>query len=93
MDSIARPVWTPRNVAERNVGSRDLQATRPTAAASARAAVAVYADAGDAQLLVRRQQLERKRVLDPVLVDDRRDLRLHVVAYLLHDRQFFGREI
>ena len=37
-----------------------------------------------------RQQLERERVFDPVLVDDRRDLGLHELAHLLEDRPFLG---
>ena len=39
--------------------------------ASAGAAVALIAKPADAQLLERRQQLERKRVVGPVFVDDR----------------------
>ena len=58
--------------------------------ASAGAAVALEAQAADAQLLERRQQLERKRIVGPVLVDDRLDLGLHVGAHLLDDRLFLG---
>ena len=38
----------------------------------------------------RLDQLERERVLDPIFVDDRRDLGLHEVAHLLEDRTFLG---
>ena len=75
--------------AERNVGSRHLHGDQADQqGASARAAVAMHAETGDAQLLVRGEQLERERVLDPVFVDDRLDLRLHVGAHLLDDRPF-----
>ena len=58
--------------------------------ASARAAIALVSQAAEAQLLERRQQLERKRIVGPVLVDDRLDLGLHVRAHLLDDRLFLG---
>src|SRR5262249_21893008 len=79
---------------EGSISSRDFhghqsdQQRTPTGAA-----VAVDAGTGDAQLLERREQLERKRVLDPVLVDDWLDLRLHVFAYFLDDRHFLGGQI
>src|SRR5262249_7392615 len=61
--------------AERRIGSRDVHGDQPDQQrAPARAAVAVHAGTGEAQLLERREELERKSVLDPVLVDDRRDL-------------------
>ena len=58
--------------------------------ASAGAAVALIAQATELQFLEGRQQLERKRIVGPVLVDDRLDLGLHVRAHLLDDRLFLG---
>ena len=45
------------------------------------------------QFLEGRQQLERKRIVGPVLVDDRLDLGLHVRAHLLDDRLFLGGQV
>jgi hypothetical protein len=54
--------------------------------ASAGAAVAFVAQAAELQFLEGWQQLERERILGPVLVDDRLDLSLHVGANLPDDR-------
>ena len=53
---------------------------------SASAPVSLHSQAAEIQLLERRQQFERECVLDPVLVDDRRDLGLHERTHLLQER-------
>ena len=58
--------------------------------ASPGAAVAFVAQAAELQFLEGWQQLERERILGPVLVDDRLDLGLHVGANLPDDRPFIG---
>ena len=94
MEPIARPVWTPKKVANDASIRAISMATRPNSSGlPPAAAVTLHPEPADVQLLERRQQLERKRVLDPVLVDDRRDLRLHERAHLLHDRQFLGGQV
>src|SRR5439155_12450706 len=60
--------------------------------ASAPAAITLEADAADAEFLDRRQQFKRKRVLDPVLRDDRGDLCFHESAHLFHNGQFLCRQ-
>src|ERR1700754_1372730 len=60
--------------------------------AAAGAAVTLVAEAADTELLERRQQFERKRIIGPVLVDDRLDLGLHVGPHLMHDRSLLTGE-
>src|SRR6516165_7493788 len=55
--------------------------------ASARAAIALIAEPTDAELLEGGQELEGECVLGPVAVDDGLDLRLHVTAHLLQERE------
>src|SRR5258706_12215134 len=50
--------------------------------ATASAAVAFQASAADVEFLNGRQQFERKCVFDPILRDDRRNLRLHECPHL-----------
>src|SRR5580704_17688944 len=52
---------------------------------AAGAAVALIAQVAELQFLEGRQELERKRVIGPILVDDRLDLGVHVGAYLPDD--------
>src|SRR5689334_10032611 len=76
------------------IGSRDIHRDQSDQQRTpARTLVALYAEAGDAQLLERWKQLERKRVFDPVLVDDWLDLRFHVLAHLLYDCQLLGGQV
>ena len=84
---MARPLCTPKKVQNEASTRANSIATKPNSfgAAGGRA----DAEAADVQLL-ERQQLERKRILGPVLVDDRLDLGLHVGAHLLDDRLFLG---
>src|SRR4029077_16877712 len=49
-------------------------------------------DPADTELLERRQQLERKRVIGPVLVDDRLNLGLHIGPHFCDDRFLLGGE-
>src|SRR5258707_1005199 len=73
--------------AERRVDARHLHRDEAEQLlAAARAAVTLKAEPADAELLERRQQFERKRIIGPVLVDDRLDLGLHVGPHLLDDR-------
>src|ERR1700736_2633295 len=58
--------------------------------ASARAAITLIAQATELQLLERRQKLEWKRIVRPVLVDDRLDSGVHVGAHLLDQPHFLG---
>src|ERR1700759_2341383 len=77
--------------AERGVDSRQLhrdEAKQLLAAASA--TVALISNTAELQFLEGRQELERKRVIGPVLVDDRLDLGLHVDAHPLDDCLFLG---
>jgi hypothetical protein len=60
--------------------------------ATTRAAVALKAEPAEAELLERRQQFERKRVVGPILVDDRLDLGLHIGPHLRDERFLLGRE-
>ena len=77
--------------AERRVDARQLHRDEAEQLlASAGAAIALDSRGRRAQFLERRQQLERKRIVGPVLVDDRLDLGLHVGAHLLDDRLFLG---
>src|SRR5258708_23249265 len=78
---------------DRRVDARDLhrdEAVQLLAAAGA--AVTLVAEPADTQFLVRRQQLERKTVIGPVLLDDRLDLGLHIGPPLRYDRFLLGRE-
>src|SRR6202012_5970418 len=70
--------------AERRVGACQLHRDKAEQLlASARAAIALEAESAEAELLERGQQLEGKRVVGPILVDDRLDLGLHVGPHLL----------
>ena len=85
-------VYAPER-AERRVDTRDLhrdEAEQLLAAAGA--AIALKAEPADTEFLERRQQFERKRVIGPVLVDDRLDLGLHVGPHFLDDRFLLGGE-
>jgi len=78
---------------DRRVDARDLhrdEAVQLLAAAGA--TVTLIAEPADADFLERRQQLERKRVIGPVLVDDRLDLGLHIGPHLCDDRFLLGCE-
>jgi hypothetical protein len=77
--------------AERSVDARQFHRDEAEQLlASARAAVALEAQAADWQLLERRQQLEGKRIVGPILVDDRLDFALHVRPHLLNDCDLVG---
>jgi hypothetical protein len=70
MEFIARPLWTPQKVAnEASIRAISMENQADEQRASARAAVALHAETGDVQLLERREQIERKRILGPVLPD------------------------
>src|SRR5262249_17596525 len=60
--------------------------------AAAGAAVARDPGPGDVQVADVRDQLERKRILGPVLVDDGSDLGRAELAHLLQDRELLGAE-
>ena len=57
--------------------------------ASAGAAIALVTQTTELQFLERRQQFKRKRIVGPVLVDDRLDLGLHVGSHFFDDRLLF----
>ena len=79
--------------AERRVGARQLHRDETEQLlASARAAIALKAEPTDAEFLERGQQFERKRVIGPVLVDDRLDLGLHIGPHLIDDRSLLRGE-
>src|SRR6202166_2237313 len=79
--------------AERRVGARQFHRDETEQLlATARAAIPQKAEPADAELLKRWQQLERKRVVGPVLVDDRLDLGLHIGPHLLDERSIFRGE-
>src|SRR4029077_17755840 len=85
-------VYAPER-AERRVDARDLHRDETEQLlAAARAAITLEAEPADSELLERWQQFERKRVIGPVLVDDRLDLGLHVGPHLLDDRCLLGGE-
>jgi hypothetical protein len=85
-------VYAPER-ADRRVDARDLHRDEAVQLlATAGAAVALIAEPADAELLERRQQLERKRVIGPVLVDDRLDLGPHICPHFFHDRFLHGIE-
>jgi hypothetical protein len=76
---------------ERGVDPRQLHGDKAEQLlAAAGATIALKAETADAELLERRQQLERKRVIRPVLVDDRLDLGVHIRPHLLHDGELIG---
>ena len=60
--------------------------------ASAGAAIALVTQTTELQFLEGRQQFKRKRIVGPVLVDDRLDLGLHVGSHFLDDRLLFRRQ-
>src|ERR1700743_2381198 len=73
--------------ADRSVDARDLH--RDVAKqflATACAAVTLKTAPAEPEFLKRRQQFERKRIIRPVFVDDRLNLRLHVRPDLCNDR-------
>ncbi len=73
--------------AERCVGARQLHRDEAELLlATAGAAIALIAEPADTKVLDRWQQFERKRVIGPVLVNDRLDLGLHVGPHLLDQR-------
>ena len=91
MDPIARPLWTPKNVAIDASTARHLHCNQPKQeCASTPAAVAVHGNAADVELLYARQQFKGKGIIDPVLRDDGSNLVFHERAYLFHNRQFVG---
>src|SRR5882672_5103971 len=85
-------VYAPER-AERRVDARDLHRDETEQLlAAARAAIALKAEPADAEVLERWQQFERKRVIGPVLVDDRLDLGLHICPNLMDERSLLRGE-
>ena len=76
---------------DRRVDARELHGDEAELLlAAAGAAVALKAEPADAELLERGQQLEWKRIVGPILVDDRLDVGFQIGPNLFHQRHFVG---